>query len=237
MSYTILQNPYTAMLQAIWSIIMKVSQGTANTLAKVYEYTTLQSDSYHEYTISDSGAANPLGLLLHPEDWGCSVSKEFTRILKSAYGYTSHIDDGIGKPLCGSHRSKKWIHREGSPSCRFCERMAETGTKVLYYATFARKPKQGQVYLIHAIGLNRYKIGCTTISVDKRLLVLQNFSPVALEVLAAIDCSDIEKAEAWLHKKFASCRRHSEWFDLSDSDVEWIRSLTTAKFEGVCHAL
>lgn len=231
MTSAILSNPYTAILQAIWGIIIKVAQSTGNTLGirRLISLNYLKSQHY-EYNIN-GGAGNPLQLLLHPEERGCSVSKEFTRILKSAYGYTSHIDDGTGKPLCGSHRSKKWIHREGSPSCRFCERMAETGTKVLYYAAFARKPKQGQVYLIHAVGLSRYKIGCTTISVDKRLLVLQNFSPVALEVLAAIDCSDIEKAEAWLHKKFASCRRHSEWFDLSDSDVQWIISQTS--LEGV----
>lgn len=61
MSSTTLRNPYAAILCGI----IKVSQGTGNTLAKVHEYTTLQSDSYYEYN-TNSGAGNPLGLLLHP---------------------------------------------------------------------------------------------------------------------------------------------------------------------------
>lgn len=109
----------------------------------------------------------------------------------------------------------------------FCERAVEAAPIIAAYREqFARKPKKGQVYLISAVGLNRYKIGSTT-DLDKRLLALQSFSPVALEVLAVIECSDIEKAEAWLHTKFASCRHHSEWFDLSDDDVQWIMSLTS----------
>lgn len=61
MTCTILRNPYAAVL---CGIIIKVSQGTGNTLAKVHEYTTLQSDSYYEYN-TNSGAGNPLDWL-HP---------------------------------------------------------------------------------------------------------------------------------------------------------------------------
>lgn len=58
MSCTILQNPYTAILQAIWSII-KFAQGTANTLGNIQ-----QRIRNYEYNI-DSGTANPLELLPH----------------------------------------------------------------------------------------------------------------------------------------------------------------------------
>lgn len=62
MSTTILSNPYTATLQAIWSII-KFAQGTANTLGNIQ-----QRIRSYEYNI-DSGAANPLELL-RPECGG-----------------------------------------------------------------------------------------------------------------------------------------------------------------------
>lgn len=61
MSSNILSNPYTAILQAVWNIIIDVAQSTANTLGKVRTHNTV---SNHEYN-TDSGAANPLGLL-HP---------------------------------------------------------------------------------------------------------------------------------------------------------------------------
>lgn len=65
MTCTILRNPYAAILRAIWSIIIEVAQSTANTLGicRLSPF-TLTSQQY-EYN-TDSGAANPLGLLLHP---------------------------------------------------------------------------------------------------------------------------------------------------------------------------
>lgn len=63
MTNTILQNPYTAILSAIWSIIINVAQSTANTLG-ICRLSPFTKTSQHENnTISDSGAANPLGLL------------------------------------------------------------------------------------------------------------------------------------------------------------------------------
>lgn len=68
------QNPYTVILRAIWSIIIKVAQSTENTLGicQLSSLTTLKRRQY-EYT-TDSGAANPLELL-HPEKWGCGMKR------------------------------------------------------------------------------------------------------------------------------------------------------------------
>lgn len=62
MTSTILRNPYPAILRAIWSIIIDVAQSTANTLGirRLISLNSLKSQ-HHEYTIPDSGAANPLG--------------------------------------------------------------------------------------------------------------------------------------------------------------------------------
>lgn len=62
---TTLQNPYAAILSAIWGIIKMVSQGTGNTLADWLSSLYLFSSQHYEY-ITDNGAGNPLGLL-HPE--------------------------------------------------------------------------------------------------------------------------------------------------------------------------
>jgi DNA-binding MarR family transcriptional regulator len=72
MSTFTLSNPYTAIVSAIWGIIMNVAQATANSLGKKHT-----RDVTYEYTTNDSGAANPLGLL-HPEcrHGGCSVNSE-----------------------------------------------------------------------------------------------------------------------------------------------------------------
>ena len=210
--------------------IIKTSQPTANRLGncRLSPFRLPISNSqHHEYT-TDGGTAY-MPELLHPEcrNGGCSVVTQPIKILKSIHGYSSHIDNGAGEPLCGKFKNRRWKSQLGMPTCMFCERAVEAAPLIAAYRKqFARKPKKGQVYLISALGLNRYKIG-STIDLEKRLLPLQSFSPVPLEVLTVIECSDIERAEVWLHKKFASCRHHSEWFDLSASDVEWIMSLTS----------
>lgn len=76
MTSTILRNPYAAILRAIWSIIIEISQGTANTLAHwLSPFRSPKTSQHHEYTIPDSGAANPLGLL-HPCKWGCGMTRK-----------------------------------------------------------------------------------------------------------------------------------------------------------------
>lgn len=71
MTSTILRNPYAAILRAIWSIIIDVAQAAGNNLGKVRTYHTIPN---HEYN-TNSGAGNPLLWLLHPENWGCSMTR------------------------------------------------------------------------------------------------------------------------------------------------------------------
>ena len=66
MTSAILQNPYTAILSAIWSIIINIAQSTANTLGICQLNPFTQTSQHENNIISDSGAANPLGLL-HPK--------------------------------------------------------------------------------------------------------------------------------------------------------------------------
>lgn len=66
MTDTILQNPYAAILRAIWSIIVAIAQSTANTLNIRWLTSFSQVNQHENNTIPDGGAANPTGLL-HPD--------------------------------------------------------------------------------------------------------------------------------------------------------------------------
>lgn len=61
----IVRNPYTAILRAIWSIIIDIAQSTGNTLG-IRRLTFLNPKSQHYEYNTGGGAGNPLGLL-HPD--------------------------------------------------------------------------------------------------------------------------------------------------------------------------
>lgn len=88
MTSIILQNPYTTILQAIWGIIIQISQGTANTLADRLS-SFIHPNRQYDNTIPHSGAANPLELL-HPQR-GCSV-KRYLALALPANLFTSFAD-------------------------------------------------------------------------------------------------------------------------------------------------
>lgn len=150
MSTLTLSNPYAVILSAIWGII-KISQGTANTLAHwLSPFFTLKTSQHYEY-ITDSGAANPLELL-HPDEWGCGVTKSLP----------------------------------------------------------------GYVYLIHAVGTNRYKIG-RSINLKTRLQQLQRQSPYPLEIVAAFKTSNPAWDEAYWQDHYKKYRVYGEWFKFDES--------------------
>jgi hypothetical protein len=69
------------------------------------------------------------------------------------------------------------------------------------------------VYLIHAEGTNRYKIGHTNGTLKQRLDGLQTGCPYPLRVLAAYDGGPHE--EMRLHERYADYRVIGEWFELT----------------------
>lgn len=71
----------------------------------------------------------------------------------------------------------------------------------------------GFIYVIHAVGANRYKIGRTK-NLQNRFLELKKQSPFPLEVYTSWFSIDCVLEELLLHKKFRLSRRHGEWFEL-----------------------
>lgn len=77
------------------------------------------------------------------------------------------------------------------------------------------------VYLIR--GLEQHKIGIST-NVERRLRELKNTGGASsLEVVATAQFADRKVAgsvERHLHDRFKNKRRHGEWFDLNDDEVD-----------------
>ena len=85
---------------------------------------------------------------------------------------------------------------------------------------------QGHVYLIHAIGTSRYKIGMTQagrmVSRFDELNSKQSAYP--LEILGVIDVEDRFSVEKELHQKYKDNRKHGEWFELNKGELREVEA-------------
>lgn len=78
----------------------------------------------------------------------------------------------------------------------------------------AYRNKLGYIYLIHAKGTRRFKIGLTTRSVTVRFSELNGSqSPYPLELIEVIQTDNVTTTEGYLHDKFKFQRKHGEWFE------------------------
>lgn len=84
-----------------------------------------------------------------------------------------------------------------------------------------RKPRPGFIYLL--CGAGYYKIGLSK-NVDKRITKIAPKMPFEVELVHTIETDDMEKAERFLHEKFADKRTKGEWFELDEADMAWIRA-------------
>jgi hypothetical protein len=75
------------------------------------------------------------------------------------------------------------------------------------------RTNQGYVYLVHAVGTSRYKIGQST-QPKVRFEQLKNQSPFPLEVIDCFWTPDRFADEKALHEELGHTRVHSEWFEL-----------------------
>lgn len=85
-------------------------------------------------------------------------------------------------------------------------------------------PVAGYVYLVHPIGHNVYKIGCTT-DLARRMKKMQSGHDYKLEYIAAIYYENYIYAEFKWHRKYERYHLSSEWYALPDSEVEHFKGL------------
>lgn len=86
-----------------------------------------------------------------------------------------------------------------------------------------RTPAPGYVYLLEAEN-NIYKIGRSR-DLKTRVLTIQMHSPVKVILLHRFQSKNSIIAEETLHKKYAAKRKHGEWFDLNDREVNEIKAI------------
>ncbi|NEP55987.1 MAG: GIY-YIG nuclease family protein [Symploca sp. SIO2G7] len=72
--------------------------------------------------------------------------------------------------------------------------------------------REGWVYLIHAVGTNRYKIG-RSVNPVARYETLKKQSPYPLQILGSFWTVDVITDEARLHQHWEKSRVYGEWFE------------------------
>jgi hypothetical protein len=83
----------------------------------------------------------------------------------------------------------------------------------------SRMARPGYIYLLHGEDTPWYKIG---ISGDpkQRVVSLGTRSPFPINVVAYYDVENMEQEEAWWHDTLAHKRKHGEWFELDEPDID-----------------
>ena len=89
--------------------------------------------------------------------------------------------------------------------------------------TFIKDKRKEYVYLIKGEN-GRYKIGASY-DPKQRLNQLKLSSSENHELIHIIETSNNYKLERELHTLFNNKKSHSEWFDLTEEDIEYIKSL------------
>jgi hypothetical protein len=69
-----------------------------------------------------------------------------------------------------------------------------------------------------------YKIGYSS-NINNRFKGLNKASPDKLQLTCVIKTKEYKELEKELHEKYSDKRYQGEWFELSDADIEYIKSL------------
>lgn len=81
------------------------------------------------------------------------------------------------------------------------------------------KNTEGYVYLICDPLSNRFKVGVTKGSIEKRILKLQTGNSTELHITNWYKTKYPFRMEKMLHTKFIEYRTHGEWFELPDNII------------------
>lgn len=168
-----------------------------------------------------------------------SLNKELTNLTNNRFGVAFCIEDG----MLHLHSSSGFLMpiREIKKIVSFLEYTIENFDEkksieneikdIKEWIEYKKKPiikeekkvKEGYVYLV--IGENgRYKIGCSR-DVEKRIQQLKTSSCENHELVYKFKCKNPYEKEQELHEKFNNKRVHSEWFELTKQDVQFIKGI------------
>jgi len=134
-------------------------------------------------------------------------------------------------------QSNRWaVIKNAVHTCSMCGKHFQEGELKKPFTCFScteKYPKirqiekapanSGYVYLIQS-PTGAYKIGCAR-DINKRLQTFEVKLPFEVGFIHAIQSPVYKKIERDLHSRFAKKRINGEWFNLSDDDVRYIKSL------------
>ena len=83
---------------------------------------------------------------------------------------------------------------------------------------------EGHIYLIYAEISGLYKIGRSN-ELENRFSTLATANSEPLLLIHSFYSINYKAAESWMHRKFTNERDHGEWFSLSESQVNWVKSI------------
>jgi len=78
----------------------------------------------------------------------------------------------------------------------------------------------GYIYLVNAVGTNKFKIGQSCSSVAKRINKLQTGCPFRLRYVYHTYVQNMNRTERELHREFAQFRSVGEWFAFNFANVQ-----------------
>lgn len=107
---------------------------------------------------------------------------------------------------------------------------AERDKRVAAKTKKAPKPQPGYIYLIKGVNTQWYKIG-KTIDPTARIKAFNTQGPFRCEFVRLFEVEDTRKSEAKLHDLFREKRVEGEWFNLDQTDVEWLTTTTATSAE------
>jgi hypothetical protein len=89
-------------------------------------------------------------------------------------------------------------------------------------------PKSGDIYIIFCKRTKLYKIGFTCSGIFSRLSQLKTANP-DIEIHSHFKTDDVILTESWLHNYYKDKKVSREWYELTESDLEFIKQILTKK--------
>ncbi|QGM30151.1 hypothetical protein GI482_07075 [Bacillus sp. N3536] len=90
----------------------------------------------------------------------------------------------------------------------------------------------GYIYFVKESQTGLIKIGKAT-NVEKRFFSLKVGIPFEIELIHKIQSNNYHLSEQLFHKHFYTKKVTGEWYNLSDKDIEWIKTLNDDEFHNL----
>ncbi|ATW59350.1 hypothetical protein Cl131_gp082 [Aphanizomenon phage vB_AphaS-CL131] len=96
-----------------------------------------------------------------------------------------------------------------------------------------KRNQKGWIYVIHAVDLGLFKVGCSKNPEARLGQLIKSQIPSELVLVHQSKSDSMYADEKMIHKLYASRQVSGEWFRLTNEDLAQIKTLSFVKTEGV----